>query len=108
LIGDLETFERLVPLLERSALPRREQRETLANMFLRHKFLSAAAKQWMAVCDEQADARAFLGLARVAAAHGQAQGAATFATEALRLDPANAAARKLLAQLPPAVAVAGT
>ncbi len=49
-------------------------------MYLRNGFLSTAAKQWMAVCEEQADARALFGLARVAAAHGQAEGAATFAT----------------------------
>jgi len=105
-IRDLETLARLLPLLEHSALPRREQRETLANIYLRHGLLSLAARQWMEVCEEQADARALVGLARVAAAHGQAQGAATFATEALRLDPANAAARALIAQLPPATATA--
>jgi tetratricopeptide (TPR) repeat protein len=101
-IRDLETFERLLPLFEHSALPRREQHETLGNMYLRNGYLTPAAKQWMAVCDDRTDARALVGLARVAAAHGQAQGAATFAAEALRLDPANAGARALLAQLPPA------
>ena len=95
---DFELFEALLPLLENSGLPRREQRETLAIMYLRYGFLASAAKEWMAICSEQADARALVGLARVAAAHAQPEEAATFATEALKLDPGSLGARQVLAQ----------
>jgi tetratricopeptide (TPR) repeat protein len=95
---DFETFEKLTLLLERSALPTREQRELLASMYLAHGFLASAAKEWMAVCESRPDARALLGLARVAAAHGKLENAAVFAGEALRHDPASPAARELLAR----------
>jgi tetratricopeptide (TPR) repeat protein len=94
---DFETFEKLAGLLGRSELPRREQREVLAAMYLQHGFLASAAQEWMAVCESSdADARAFLGLARVAVAQGQTEDAAVFAGEAARLDPANPAAHELL------------
>jgi tetratricopeptide (TPR) repeat protein len=95
---DFETFEQLTMLLGRSALPIREQRELLASMYLAHGFLASAAKEWMAVCESRPDARALVGLARVAAAHGKLANAAVFAAEALRHDPASAAARELLAR----------
>jgi two-component SAPR family response regulator len=94
---DFETFELLVPLLERSQLPRREQRELLGSMYLRHGFLASAAREWMAVCEEQADSRALIGLARVASAHGSREDAVTFAAEALRLDPDSRQASEILA-----------
>jgi tetratricopeptide (TPR) repeat protein len=95
---DFEAFEQLTVLLQGSALPSREQRELLASMYLAHGFLASAAKEWMAVCESRPDARAFLGLARVAAAHGKPENAAVFAAEALRHDPASAPARELLAR----------
>jgi tetratricopeptide (TPR) repeat protein len=94
---DFKAFERLLPALERSQLPVREQRELLGAAYLRHGYLAPAAKEWMAVCSEQPDARALVGLACVAAAHGQDEDAATFAAGALELDPANATATELLA-----------
>jgi predicted Zn-dependent protease len=94
-------FERLVPVLVQSGLPRREQRELLAGMYLRHGFLQSAAQEWMAVAQEAPDARALLGLARVAAAHGAHEEARTFAENAAALDPANVAARDLLIGLRP-------
>ena len=93
---DFEAFEKLTVLLERSALPPREQRELLATMYLAQGFLPSAAKEWMAVCESRPDARALLGLARVAAAHGELADAGVFAAEALRHDPASAAAREIL------------
>jgi hypothetical protein len=66
-------------------------------MYLRHGFLQSAAREWMAVCEHEPDARALLGLARVAAAHGMPEDAATFAAQSLVLDPDNDAARALLA-----------
>jgi glycosyltransferase involved in cell wall biosynthesis len=96
---DFDTFEKLAKLLELSALPQREQRELLASMYLKHGFLQSAAREWMAVCESRPDARALLGLARVAHAHGQLEDAAVFAAEALNHDPASAGAKALLASI---------
>ena len=96
-VREFEQFEGLLPLLETSALPRREQRELLASLYLRRGFLASAAEEWMAVCNETADARAMVGLAQVAVAHGLPDDAVTFASEALSLDPQNPIASQLLA-----------
>ena len=101
---DFKAFERLLPALECSELPVREQRELLGAAYLRHGYLASAAKEWMAVCSEQPDARALVGLARVAAAHGQHEDAVTFAAGALELDPGNVLASEFLAGHRPAAA----
>ena len=98
---DFVTFERLIPLLRSSGLPEREQHEVLASMYLNHGFLPMAAQEWMAVCEYRPDARALLGLARVAERHGQREDAALFAGEALQHDPENAAAHELIARCAP-------
>jgi tetratricopeptide (TPR) repeat protein len=95
---DFETFERLIPLLRASALPEREQREQLASMYLAQGFLPQAAQEWMTVCQSRPDARALLGLARVAERHGQRDDAAVFAGEALQHDPNSAPARDIVAR----------
>ncbi len=95
---DFVAFERLIPLLRASGLPEREQRELLASMYLNHGFLPMAAQEWMAVCEYRPDARALLGLGRVAERHGQHGDAVLFAAEALQHDPENAAARDLVAR----------
>jgi tetratricopeptide (TPR) repeat protein len=100
-LHDFETFETLVKLLDRSALPQREQRELLASMYLAHGFLASAAQEWMAVCEARPDARALLGLARVAERHGELDDAAVFASEALCHDPSNSAARHILTRCAP-------
>ena len=97
---DFEAFERLTVLLERCALPARERRELLATMYLAHGFLASAAQEWMAVCETTPDARALLGLARVASAHGELEDAAVFAAEVLKLDPSSTPARDILARRP--------
>jgi Tfp pilus assembly protein PilF len=95
---DFDAFGRLIPLLRGSGLPEREQHELLASMYLNHGFLPMAAQEWMAVCEYRPDARALLGLARVAERHGQREDALVFASEALQHDPANAGARELQAR----------
>jgi tetratricopeptide (TPR) repeat protein len=102
---DFQAFERLIPLLRGSALPEREQHELLAAMYLSHGFLPMAAQEWMAVCEYLPDARALLGLARVAERHGEREDAVLFAGEALQHDPNNAAARELVARCSPEVAL---
>jgi hypothetical protein len=92
-----ETFETLAGVLGRSALPARERRELLASMYLKHGFLASAATEWMAVCQSAPDARALVGLAQIAAAQGQPEDAAVFASETLKHDPFNATARQILA-----------
>ena len=102
---EFEAFERLIPLLRASALPEREQREQLASMYLAEGFFPQAAQEWMAVCRFRPDARALIGLARVAERHGQLEDAAVFAGETLQHDPANAPAREILARCGPEVAL---
>jgi tetratricopeptide (TPR) repeat protein len=94
---DFDTFEKLTKLLANSALPKREQRELLGSMYLKHGFLQSAAMEWMAVCESEPDTRALVGLARIAKANGQDEDATVFATEALKHDPASAGAREILA-----------
>ena len=94
--GAQEPFAALRGLLASSRLPEREQRELLAQTQLRHGRLAGAATEWLAVCAREPDARARLGLARVAAAQGMAQDATVLATAALELDPGCADARRLL------------
>ena len=84
---DFDTFEKLVGLLNHSALAEREQRELLASLYLKHGFLQSAAQEWMAVCQTNPDVRALLGLARVARANGQLEDAAVFAGEVIKADP---------------------
>jgi hypothetical protein len=98
---EFDAFGRLIPLLRGSGLPEREQRELLATMYLNHGFLPMAAQEWMAVCEYRPDARALLGLARIAHRHGQHEDAAVFAAEALQHDPGSAAARDLIARCAP-------
>jgi len=95
---DFDTFEKLVGLLNHSALIQREQRELLAVMYLKHGFLQSAAQEWMAVCESSPDVRALLGLARVARANGQLEDAAVFAGEVIKAEPTNSGAREILAQ----------
>jgi len=52
----------------------------------------------MAVCAQEPDTRALVGLARVAAARGMSREAEDFATAALQRDPDNALAASLLSQ----------
>jgi hypothetical protein len=92
-------FERLLPVLEQSDFPLRQRRELLGEVYLRHRFLASAAQEWMAVCADQPDAAAMLGLARVAAANDQPQDAVVFASGALELEPDNVAAAEMLARL---------
>ena len=101
---DFKTFELLVGLIEHSALPEREQREMRASMYLRVGLLAQAAQEWMAICESAPDGRALVGLARVSAAHGAAEDAVVFATEALNLEPTSEAAREILGRFATAAA----
>ena len=97
-VQDFELFELLLGLLPRTPLPERERRELLGAMYLRRGYLASAAEEWMAVCREEPDVPALLGLSRVALAQGMGREAAEFAESALQRDPGNHAARHLLAR----------
>ena len=97
-VHDFEVFEALLGLLRISPLGERERRELLAEMYMRRGFAASAAEEWMAVCQEEPDAQALLGLARIAAARGMAREASDFAAAVLSRDPDNEAAASLLAQ----------
>jgi tetratricopeptide (TPR) repeat protein len=100
-VQDFETFETLHPLLAESELEERERRELLASIYLRRGYLKSAAREWMTVCEQAPDLRALIGLARVSHAHGLPQAAATFAQQALSLDPTSGAARAVLDAVAP-------
>ncbi len=103
-VQDFETFESLHGLLADSDVPLRDRRELLAQIYLRRGYLKSAAREWMAVCDEVPDLSALIGLGRIARARGLHDAAATFAREALAIDPRNAVAQALLAGPPAAAA----
>jgi tetratricopeptide (TPR) repeat protein len=99
-VEEFESFERLVPAVDRVGLPWRHRRELLASMYLRRGFLESAADEWITVCDEAGpDGDALVGLARVAAARGLAEDALLFAREAGALEPGRADAAGLVAHL---------
>jgi glycosyltransferase involved in cell wall biosynthesis/Tfp pilus assembly protein PilF len=96
-VREFDAFERLVGLLRDSELAAREQRELLATIYLRRGFSASAAEEWLAVCADDPDVRALLGLARIARAQGMNADAAVFAARALELDPSNGEAQRLAA-----------
>jgi tetratricopeptide (TPR) repeat protein len=102
--ADGERFVALLPALEQSKLPRREQRELLAQMYLKHGLIDRATQEWLAVASEAPDVRSMVGLAQVALAQGMVEDATNFVTAALELDPASAPAKALLSALPAPVA----
>ncbi|HEY6526401.1 MAG TPA: glycosyltransferase [Solirubrobacteraceae bacterium] len=102
--ADGERFVALLPALEQSQLARREQRELLAQMYLKHGLIDRAAQEWIAAASEAPDVRSMVGLAQVAVAQGMIEDAGNFATAALELDPASAQAKALLSSLPAPIA----
>jgi tetratricopeptide (TPR) repeat protein len=97
-VHDFAAFEALLGVLERMPVAERERRELLADIYLRRGFATSAAEEWMAVCEQEPDSRALLGLARVAAARGMPREASDFAAAVLARDPDNALAASLLSQ----------
>ncbi|HEY4809465.1 MAG TPA: glycosyltransferase [Solirubrobacteraceae bacterium] len=97
-VHDFEAFEALLDVFQRSPIGERERRELLAEIYMRRGFAASAAEQWMAVCRQEPDVRALLGLARVAAAHGMTREADDFAGAVLSRDPENKLAASLLSR----------
>jgi tetratricopeptide (TPR) repeat protein len=99
-VREVDAFAELVPLVDRVGMSARERRELLASMYLRRGFLESAADEWIGVVQELGpDARAFTGLALVAAAKEMPEDALAFAREARELDPAHEAATVLVRNL---------
>ena len=98
-VQDFEVFEVLLGALAHTPLQERERRELLAEMYLRRGFAASAAEEWMAVCRQEPDAQALLGLARVAAVRGMPREVSDFAAAALAHDPENLQAASLLSQV---------
>jgi tetratricopeptide (TPR) repeat protein len=100
-VHEFEVFEVALGLIERTALPARERRELLGELYLRRGFAASAAQEWLAVCGEQPeDVRALFGLARVAERQAMAREARDFASAALAVAPEHAGAAALLERLP--------
>jgi glycosyltransferase involved in cell wall biosynthesis len=78
-----DAFAELVAVLDAVALPWRERRQALAELYLRRGFVDSAGEEWIAVCQQEGpDARALRGLSAVAAAKGLTEDAEVFAAEA--------------------------
>ena len=66
-----DAFADLVAVLEAVAIPWRERREALADVYLRRGYVDSAGEEWLAVCDRAGiDGPALRGLAAVATARG--------------------------------------
>ncbi len=89
LAQDFGGFETDLARFAQSALPERERRERLAQLYLRHGFLRSAGREWMAVLEREPDPAALRGLAEVARRNGQSETAVVFSQEALRLASAS-------------------
>ena len=94
-VQEIDAFAVLLGVFGTIAVDPRERHEYLATMYLRRGFLGAAADEWIAVAESAPDARAMIGLARVAVAKGLPDDAKSFAAEAVALEPANVAAASL-------------
>jgi glycosyltransferase involved in cell wall biosynthesis len=104
-VQEVDAFATLVPLLDRTPIAPREQRELRARMYLRRGFLDSAAEEWLAVCGaDPHDVRGLVGLAQVASAKGMDDDALEFAREAHALDPGDGRAARLLERLAPLAA----
>jgi glycosyltransferase involved in cell wall biosynthesis len=78
-----DAFADLVTVLDSVALPWRERRQALAELYLCRGFVDSAAEELIAICRQGGpDARALRGLAAVAAAKGLDDDAQVFAAEA--------------------------
>lgn len=96
--GEADHAVRLLGLFERVAgLDPRARRELLALLYLRNGLLDMAADEWASAAQESGpDSALMLGLARVAAARGDAADALVFAEGALELDPGSASAQAVI------------
>ena len=97
-VQEFKAFEVLVPLLERTDLPQREQRELLACLYLRRGFLQPRPPRsgWTSAPCSPTRAR-LSDSPRWPLAHGLPEDAVVFAHEALALEPANAEATAIAA-----------
>jgi len=94
-VQEIDAFAVLLGVFGTVAVDPRERHEYLATMYLRRGFLGAAADEWIAIAETTPDARAMIGLAKVAVAKGLPEDAHGFAAEAVALEPENAAAASL-------------
>ena len=79
----LDAFADLVAVLDGVAMPWRERRQVLAELYLRHGYADSAADEWLAICERGGvDAPALRGLAAVASARGLDEDAEVFVAEA--------------------------
>jgi tetratricopeptide (TPR) repeat protein len=81
-----DAFADLVVVLERVAIPERDRRQALAELYLCHGYVDLAGEEWLAICERHgADERSLRGLAAVAAARGMPEDAEVFEAEARAL-----------------------
>jgi tetratricopeptide (TPR) repeat protein len=98
-VQEFDAFATLLPVYRRIGVDDRERREALARIYLRRGYLESAAEEWMEAYRVAPEARQLVGLAQVAFAQGLTDEAREFAAEAVRLDPDDLRAARLVARL---------
>jgi predicted Zn-dependent protease len=96
-VQEFDVFATLLTAFRRIDVDACERREALARIYFRRGYLESAAEEWMDAYREAPDSRTLVGLAQVAVAQGDAELAREFAAEAVRLEPADPRAERLLA-----------
>jgi tetratricopeptide (TPR) repeat protein len=94
-----EAFEQALGFWWKLDAPAAELHDRLAQIYLRRGFTEAARDEWLVAWEEERDARAVVGLARIEAGHGNNALAAELAEEARAFDAVRAEAEALLASL---------
>jgi tetratricopeptide (TPR) repeat protein len=94
-VEEVDAFAVLLGVFGTIPVDSRERHEYLATMYLRRGFLGAAADEWIEVAQTAPDARAMMGLAKVAVAKGLPDDAHQLAAQAVALEPGNATAAVL-------------
>jgi tetratricopeptide (TPR) repeat protein len=98
-IQQFEAFEKLLSVYRSLEIDEAERSEALARIYFRRGFLESATEEWMADYQRAPSARSLVGLAQVAVAGGLVGEAHELAVEAVRLDPRDDRAAKLVASL---------
>ena len=98
-VQEFGSFETLVGVYRTIEAGGGELRDGLARIYFRRGYLESATEEWMAAFGEAPGPRPLVGLAQVAVARGLDAEARDLAREAVRLDPQDVRAARLVAAL---------
>jgi tetratricopeptide (TPR) repeat protein len=98
-VQEFAVFETLLAVFRRIDVDPRESREALARIYFRRGYLESAFDEWADAYDAGPDSRTLVGLAQCAFARGMTSEAKELAAEAVRLEPVDPRAERLVAAL---------